>query len=564
LQNKLANSLLVSAAFILAFIVLFLLRSFDNNSLFSWVWIFAKIDASRLYLFLVAGLILSLYLSTKAVPDTSHIPIMLLTSFAAVMPFWNEPEIIVDASRYFTQAKHLAVYGIPYFVKEWGRAIPAWTDLPLVPLFYGLIFKVFGESRIAIQLFTTLLFSLTVLLTYHAGKTLWNREIGFSAGLMMLGMPYLLTQVPLMLVDIPTMFFLMLSLVTFLNAVNTGGPAHIAGSALAIACTMLVKYSAWFMLSVLGIVLIAYAIQNAGKQDRRALWRGVVVLLIAAILSGTVLILKMDNVAQQITLLREYQKPGLSRWGESLISTFLFQTHPFITVFALLSIAVELSKRDARYAVISWLVLLVVVFGIRRIRYTLPVFPMVALMAGYGLQIVRQDNLRRLIVYGIVSTSLVIAVSAYLPLAVSMSPVNLKHAGEYLDTLNITDVEVVTLVPKEPIINPAVSVPLLDLFTNKRIRYVYRPESFPPRDEIERSSLRFTWDYRNPAYYSDSLDAPAPDTIVVISDAADISLPEPLARRLEGYSLSKTLSASEGAFRYSVGVRIYRKIIHPR
>ena len=109
--------------------------------------------------------------------------------------------------------------------------------------------------------------------------------------------------------------------------------------------------------------------------------------------------------------------------------------HPFITVFALLSFAVALLKRDARFAIVSWLVLLIVLFGIRRIRYTLPVFPMVALMAGYGLQIVKQDDLRRFIAYGIVSTSLVIAFFAYLPLAERMSAVNLKHAGAYLNTL---------------------------------------------------------------------------------------------------------------------------------
>ena len=562
MQKRLFNSLLVAAAFLLAFVVLFLLRSFDNNSLFSWTWMFAKIDASRMYLFLVAGLILSFSLSTKAVSDTAHVPILFLTSFAAAVPFWNESEIIVDASRYFTQAKHLSVYGIGFFLKEWGHAIPAWTDLPLVPFFFGLIFKVFGESRIAIQLFTTMLFSLTVILTYQAGKTLWNREIGFSSGLMMLGMPYLLTQVPLMLVDIPTMFLLMLSLVTFLDAVNTGGAARIVGSAITIAGTMLAKYSAWFMLSVLGIVLLAYAIQNAGQPDRRPFWRGAVVLFIAAMLTGTVLILKMDIVAQQFTLLHEYQKPGLSRWGESLISTFLFQMHPFITLFALLSIAVALSKRDARYAVISWLVLLIVAFGIRRIRYTLPVFPMVALMAGYGLQVVRQDELRRLIAYSIVSTSFVIAVFAYLPLAADMSPANLKHAGAYLDTLSITGVEVVTLPPREPIVNHAVSVPLLDLFTNKRVHYRYEPKAFPPREEIERSSLRFTWEYRNPAYYGYVPPTAAYDTLVVIADAAGNDMPASLEQNGTRYLHIRTFCVNESIFKYTVGVGVYQSHLH--
>ena len=95
------------------------------------------------------------------------------------MPFWKVPEVIVDASRYFTQAKHLDVYGIGYFLREWGRDINIWTDMPLIPFLYGLIFKLFGESRIYIQAFTTLLFSLTVVLTYNIGKTLWDETVGF-------------------------------------------------------------------------------------------------------------------------------------------------------------------------------------------------------------------------------------------------------------------------------------------------------------------------------------------------------------------------------------------------
>ena len=42
---------------------------------------------------------------------------------------------------------------------------------------------------------------------------------------------------------------------------------------------------------------------------------------------------------------------------------------------------------------------------------------MVALKAGYGMQVIKQDDLRWFIAYGIVSTSPVIAIFAYLPLA---------------------------------------------------------------------------------------------------------------------------------------------------
>jgi len=551
LQKRLANTLL-AAAFLITFVALFLSRSFDNNSLFSWAWAFAEVDAAYVYLALAAGLIIAFLLSRPSVPEGVHLPLLAALSCAAVLPFLKEAELIVDASRYFTQAKHLAMYGVPYFLKEWGRSIPAWTDLPIVPFLYGMVFSAVGEHRIAIQLLTTMLFSLTVVLTYLTGKILWNSTIGFSAALMLLGIPFLLTQVPLALVDVPTMCFLMLAVYTFLLAVRSGGAARIACSAAAIVLLVLAKYSAWFMLTVLIVVMAAYV------RDRRSLARGAAILLIAGTASGCLLLLKFGVVSGQIALLRAYQAPGLARWGESLVSTFLFQMHPFITVFALLSFAVALSKRDARFAIISWLVVLIVLFGIRRIRYTLPVFPMVALMAGYGLQVIKQDDLRRFITYGIVSTSLVIAVFVYLPLAERMSAVNLKHAGAYLNSLGVADVEVITLPPREPIIHHAVSVPLLDLFTNKRIRYRYDPGTLPPSEEIEQSSLRFSWEYRNPAYYEDTPPGAEGSILVVIADASDNAMPRSLERNGNHYAQTRIFSINEAIFKYTVGIGIYQ------
>ncbi len=559
MQNRLFNLLLIAAIFLLVFVTQFLLRATDDNSLFSWAWTFAKIDATRIYVFLIVGLIISSFLARTAIPDAYQMPFLAALSCAAALPFWSESEIIVDASRYFTQAKHLEVYGIGYFVKEWGRTVFAWTDLPLVPFLYGLIFKLFGESRIAIQLFSTVLFSLTTVLTYLIGKTLWDRETGFSGGLLLLGIPYLLTQVPLMLVDVPTMFFLTLAVFTFLNALHRGGVMRIGCSAAAIVCAALSKYSSWFMLSVLGIVLIVYAVARTERKDLRPLLRGSAVLLIAAAVSGAILFLKYDVVSEQIHLLRAYQKPGLGRWGESLHSTFLFQVHPFITAAAVVSVALAVRNRDMMHAIISWLVLVVLIFSIRRIRYTLPVFPMLTLMAAYGLQLIRRDELRRFVAYGIVSTSFVIAVFAYLPFAEGMSAANLKHAGAYLNGLNAGELEVITLPPREPVVNHAVSVPLLDLFTDKNLRYRYLPEAFPPREEIDRSSLRFTWEYRNPGYYQAWPDAAANAPLIVISDASDTSLPPPLAQRLKDYRLSESFSANEGIFHYTVGVRVYQK-----
>jgi 4-amino-4-deoxy-L-arabinose transferase-like glycosyltransferase len=115
-----------------------------------------------------------------------------------------------------------------------------------------------------IQIFTTFLFSITCVATFFIGKTLWNADVGFLAGSLLLGIPYLFSQLPLMLTDIPAMFFLTLSIYTFIKTMEKGGIWIFISSA-AIFCAALSKYSAWMMLSVLPVIFIV-CIEESGSQ----------------------------------------------------------------------------------------------------------------------------------------------------------------------------------------------------------------------------------------------------------------------------------------------------------
>ena len=101
------------------------------------------------------------------------------------------------------------------------------------------------------------------------------------------------------------------------------------------------------------------------------------------------MVLKYDVVAAQMRLLFAYQRPGLDRWSESFVSTFLFQISPIISIAAFASLFVAGVRRDLKYLIIAWLPLLVVIFQIKRIRYMLPAFPMLALMAAYALTVLK-------------------------------------------------------------------------------------------------------------------------------------------------------------------------------
>ena len=548
----------IALLYLAVFLTLFLFRALDDNRLTSWRWIFADADVFWIMPVLAAGLFLAAILVRAPLPGSRPASVLFLCSFAVAAVSWGEPEAIVDASRYFTQAKHLELYGLEYFLREWGGQIAAWTDLPLIPLLYGLIFRFAGEYRICIQIFATLLFSATVVLTYLMGRTLWDEATGFYAGALLLGMPYLLTQVPLMLVDVPTMFFLTLAVFTTLTALERGGLGHLALASVAVALAFWTKYSAWLFLSVLPVIIVVRSKQGPRPVFRRAL----VQIVLSITLIGATLLPMLDVVGAQLDLLQSYQLPGLARWEESLGSTLLFQMHPFIAAAALVSIYTAFKKKDARYAIVLWLPALAMVLGINRIRYILPVFPMLALMAAYGLREVRCGEIRKYIVLCMVASSVALSVLGFRPFLEQTSAVNLKQAGEYLDTLDASDVEVIALQQRHAAVNPAVSVPLLDLHTSKRL--IFRSDGPAPTGRgVDESSLRFTWEHRNPKYYDYDAGAGGTEAVVVIADDDAQPLPDGIAQRLVGYRLSKQFIASEDVFRYQTVVKIYLPAHYP-
>ncbi len=563
--NKIGYVLIISLLTLSVFLTLFIFRSLDDNRLTSWQWTFTDVDIARIFFILILGIIIAYALSKVSFPECNPVIFLFLSSFVISVLFWKEPEVIIDASRYFTQAKHLKVYGIKYFIGEWGRNINAWTDLPLVPFLYGLIFKFFGESRTYIQIFTTSLFSMTVVLTYLIGKTLWDKNVGFFAGVLLLGIPYLFTQVPLMLVDVSTMFFLTFLIFTFIKALERG-KKWIAISSVAIFLVFFSKYSTWLMLSVLVVIVLVYLIQNTehrtpdSKLQTRYIYRSALVALIAGFFIGFVILFKFDVFSGQINLLLDYQKPGLKRWGESFVSTFFYQIHPLITIAALYSLYVAFKKRDLKYLIISWLIFLIVLLQIKRIRYIIIIFPMLALMASYGLQVVKNKELRRFVALCIVVSSLVLAIFVYLPFLQKMSPVNLKNAGRFLDSVDATNIEVLTPPSTNSIVNPAVSVPILDIFTEKNI-YYYHDASFSlPFERIRESSLRFTWKYKNPEYYSvNGKGAVGNTAIVVISSELRQTMPDYITQRTKGFHMSKIFKDSVGVFKYVTIIKIYQQ-----
>jgi hypothetical protein len=511
--RKTEQALLLSLCMFIVVPLLFIFRSLDHNTFTSWQWVFSGPGMARVFTLLVPAILCAYGAARLSFAGPQAIVFLFVLSLAAVLPLWAEPEAVIDASRYFIQAKSVKEYGISFFFKEWGRSIPAWTDLPLVPFLYGLLFSSAGEARAVIQTFNSALFALTAVLTFLIGKKLWDEETGLRSGLLLLGIPYLLVQTPLLLLDVPTMFFLTLSVFAFLPAIEQGGFVRTTAAALAICATLFSKYSTWPMLALFPVIA---AVRQGG--DPKKTWvRACAVLGISLALAATVITLRLDFFRGQIHLLWTYQRPGLGRWHEGFVSAFFFQTHPFITGFALFGTYWAVRRRDKNFLIPALFLVITVLLRIDRIRYLIPLLPLFVLMASYGLGAVKDERARRFICLSIAATSMAVAWGAYLPFLAGTSPANLGQAGSYLDSLHCGPVEVHALPQRNSTGSTFVAIPLLDYFTDAKIVSPQDWPALPGDGSRQLSSLRFTWEMTKPAFY-EKLAAEYSCAVVLLSD----------------------------------------------
>ena len=553
--RKTEQILLVSFCALILIPLLYIGRLADDNTLTSWKWVFPATGILQVFFIVGAALPCAYFLSRLRFAGPRAHALLAALSFLCVLPLWQEPEAVIDASRYFVQAKYLGDYGVAYFLREWGVGIHAWTDLPLVPFLYGLIFSLLGEERIYVQFLNTLLFALTCVLTCAVGKKLWDEETGLNAGLLLMGIPYVLTQVPLMLVDVPTMFFVTLSIYAFLNALEKGGIGWIGASSASLFMALFSKYSAWPMLFVIPVM----ALVLLPGQARTACTRSAAVLAVAALLAGALIALRFDLFREQLTLLATYQRPGLGRWQEGYLSTFLFQAHPFLAMLALLGIYRAIRARDSRFLVAGWFAVFVFLLQIKRIRYILPLFPLFALMAAYGLNAFRDQGVRRFICLCVVASSLAIAYRAYLPFLNATGMANLQHAGRYLDTLECNSVDVYALPQKDSSGSTFAAIPILDYYTGKQILSSQNWPSHPENGETRQSSLRFTWEARKPEAYART-DAARGCALAIISSEALDAVPEAFTGgSLSGFDELQRFDRASEVFKYQTLVTIFKE-----
>ena len=236
--------------------------------------------------------------------------------------------------------------------------------------------------------------------------------------------------------------------------------------------------------------------------------------------------------------------------------------HPFVSLAAIASLYFAVKKKETAYIIPAAALCIMLAMGVYRARYLLIVYPMLALVAAYGFRQLEDKFLQRFIVRSAVVVSLAVTFVASMNfLQHHYSAVNLKDAGSYLNTIEQANIAVIVLPQPQTAVNPAVVLPLLDYYSDKKFHRVGGVAIPNPIDERSQriSSLRFTWEVKQHVYpiikYEEVIPAPV---LVLLSSDNEKQLPDSVAGILNHYVLDERFSVTDDVFRFQSVVTVYR------
>ncbi|MFC1506908.1 ArnT family glycosyltransferase [Thermoproteota archaeon] len=444
---------------------------------------------SKLIILFIFSFVLAYCISKINFEFKSHLnPIILfIIPFFLAALFWTIPEVNPDTTRYFQYAKYLEEYGLVQFIKGWGESFLVHTDSIFPPLTYGVIFKIFGEFRFNIQFLTSCMFAFTSVCTYYIGKQLFDEHIGFYAALILTTMPHLLCQVPLMLVDVFTIFFITLSVLLYIIAIKPSGSYYhvwIIFAALSILLSVLSKGSAVLVFIGVFPTLALIFSYSKPKFKKTIILRSTSTILLSILFAVPILILNHEIILNQFLRTvpsRVTQVLMAEAWRNVVHPVSLFYQVGGIVIFlAIFSFFIFVYKREWKYTfLLAWTVIPFLALMNTRLRYLMIIYPAIALMASITLNNIGNREIRKYFFASILICSSVISLFVYLPYLQNNSDRNLVDAAEYTNRVYPnTNLAIFTIYDDSP--HPRrerTLAPIFDYYSHNQIQW-YDHEKF--------------------------------------------------------------------------------------
>ena len=194
---------------------------------------------------------------------------------------------------------------------------------------------------------------------------------------------------------------------------------------------------------------------------------------------------------------------------------------------------------------------------------------MLALVAAFGVRQIKDVILQRFVVRSAIVVSLAITLIANVSFLQQTSAINLKNASAYLNSLDEQSASVIVLPQSASAVNPGITLPILDYYTDKELLQIDSKEYVQQAIEANRdiSPLRFTWEVKNyqyPTISTTALSSTSSPAIVLISGNGGQAIPKNIEELLANHVRDKTFALVDRVFRFQSIVTVYRhnKYLH--
>ena len=138
-----------------------------------------------------------------------------------------------------------------------------------------------------------------------------------------------------------------------------------------------------------------------------------------------------------------------------------------------------------------------------------------------------------------------------------MSAINVMEAGRFLNYLKAESVQIVTVPVAGEIVNPVISVPHIDLYTDEKVYYDFNSIPEIDLEKVKKSSLRFTWELMQPDYYRGNMYSGLQIPLVIIASTPVNELPAIMAEKHPEVQLLKQFNKTSGIYRYQTFVSVF-------
>lgn len=546
--NQYAFFFAITLLNLLAYHLLLKYKIFDETMLFSWNWMVNYLNIKLFFTLLILFSITSMLIAridfkVKEKPFLIFVFILafLLSSFT-----WSAPTPNPDIAEFYGVAKYIKLHGIFDYLKSFGTSeLAGYRFHSLLPII-GLAFRYFGESPFVVHLIMSAIYAFIPVLTFLLSKNIFNKKIACISSLLTISIPIMLIQSSMFLVDVATVFAVLLALLTFYEFLHKKKLYYYPLTVLVLLFALTIKRPAILFLLLSMIVLFIHVIRTNKSKLKHVSMKSFIIFYIVFVIALSFIFLKLNFFSDQLAL--DLSSANISGNPNHYVGSlsYFFQIQPLMLICFLIFLVLFAFKPKVSYLfLIAWIIFPFIFITGTTLRYMMPAFPGIAISAAILISKFKKPVITFLVSLFILSSTLIF-VMGYLPLANNeFYDSTIKDSADYVNSLDIDTVGVYMFYndtfqkhsPKTEIYGY-----VFDYYSNDRIFYGASESTLPGHTSGFKAFQIFEY------YKDDNYLSPGYDVIVVFSDIYEYAaLQYNDVNKIEdaissSYSLSKSIS----------------------